>query len=177
VSALGTPFVLEGLFGEADADAIDVEPDSELAAGAMGMDIEDDVEGPAATTNGGMILDGDSAANNISTLCVFQPTNSRLETVKKVYRTVVGRKRKRARSPDTMGTSGLAVLEETEFDTEMGRVPKRLRRIAVRSASHPTAQSLCAVRALSGKRGGSASGRCCIRPLEELGGCRLTVNS
>jgi nuclear GTP-binding protein len=30
VDALGTPFVLEGLFGEVDAEAIDAEPDSEL---------------------------------------------------------------------------------------------------------------------------------------------------
>jgi len=37
VTALGTPFVLEGLFGEADAGAMDAEPDSELAADAMGM--------------------------------------------------------------------------------------------------------------------------------------------
>jgi hypothetical protein len=35
VSALSVPFVLEGLFGEADA-----EPDLELAADAMGMDVE-----------------------------------------------------------------------------------------------------------------------------------------
>lgn len=35
------PFVLEGLFGEADAEAIDAEPDSEL----MGIDVEDDAEG------------------------------------------------------------------------------------------------------------------------------------
>ncbi len=49
------------------------------------------------------------------------------------------RKRKRARSPDTTGT-GPADLEETEFDIiGMTRVPKRLRRIAVRSASLPTA--------------------------------------
>jgi hypothetical protein len=49
------------------------------------------------------------------------------------------RKRKRAHSPDTTGTSGPADLEETEFDTdEMTQVPKRLRRIAGRSASLPT---------------------------------------
>jgi hypothetical protein len=34
VNALGVPFVLEGPFGEADAEAIDAEPDSELAADA-----------------------------------------------------------------------------------------------------------------------------------------------
>jgi hypothetical protein len=47
------------------------------------------------------------------------------------------RKRKRAHSQDTTGP---ADLEETEFDfDDMRRVPKRLRRIAVRSASLPTA--------------------------------------
>jgi hypothetical protein len=75
VNALGVPFVLEGLFGEADAEAIDAEqPDSELAANAMGMDVEDDTEGAAATADGGMIVDDDGAANNIGTPCVFQPT-------------------------------------------------------------------------------------------------------
>jgi len=119
VNALGVPFVLEGLFGEADAEAIDAEHDSELAADAMGMDVEDDAEGATATGDGGMLVDDDSTANNIGTL----------------------RKRKRAHSLDITGTgtSGPADLEETEFDTEMRRVPKRLRRIAVRSASLPTA--------------------------------------
>ena len=46
------------------------------------------------------------------------------------------RKRKRAPSSDPTGP---ADLEETEFDFDMRRVPKRLRRIAVRSASLPTA--------------------------------------
>jgi hypothetical protein len=52
------------------------------------------------------------------------------------------RKRKRARSPDitTGRTSGPSDLEDGYgFDPEMMRVPKRLRRIAVRSASLPTA--------------------------------------
>jgi hypothetical protein len=67
-----------------------------------------------------------------------------------------------------------ADLEETEFGTEIRRLPKRLRHIAVRSASLPTA----AVGALNGKHGGNASGRCCVRSLEEeLEGCRLTVNT
>jgi len=151
VNALGTPFVLEGLFGEADAEAIDAEPDSELAADAMGMDVENGAEGVAATADGGMIVDDDGAArNHIGTLCVFHPTYPRLETVKKFIEqldhvpditTNNRRKRKRAHSPDTSGTgtSGLADLEETGFDTEMRRVPKRLRLIAVRSASLPTA--------------------------------------
>jgi len=91
VNALGVPFVLEGLFGEADAEAINAEPDSELAADRMGMDVEDEVEGVAATADGGMIVDDDGSANNI--VCVFQPTYPHLETVKKVYRTVGPRPR------------------------------------------------------------------------------------
>jgi hypothetical protein len=74
VNALSTPFVLEGLFGEADAEAMDTEPESELAADAMGMDVEDDAEGAGTTANGGMIVDDD--ANNIGTLCVFHPTST-----------------------------------------------------------------------------------------------------
>ena len=35
------PFILDGLFGEADAEAIDAAPDLEL----MGIDVEDDAEG------------------------------------------------------------------------------------------------------------------------------------
>ena len=68
MNALGELFVLGGLFGEADAEAMDAEPDSELAAGSMGMDVEDDA------ADGGMVVDDDSAANNISPLCVFHPT-------------------------------------------------------------------------------------------------------
>jgi hypothetical protein len=44
VSALSVPFVLEGLFGEADA-----EPDLELAADAMGMDVEKKLIRPRET--------------------------------------------------------------------------------------------------------------------------------
>jgi nuclear GTP-binding protein len=88
VDALSAPFVLEGLFGEADAEAMDTEPESELAADAMGMDVEDDAEGAAATADGGMIVD-DNAANSMGTLCVIHPTYPLvLKTVKKVYRTV-----------------------------------------------------------------------------------------
>ena len=47
---------------------MDAEPDLGLAAGAMGMDVEDD------TADGGMIVDDDGAANIIGTLCVFHPT-------------------------------------------------------------------------------------------------------
>jgi nuclear GTP-binding protein len=93
VSTLGVPFVLEGLFGEADAEAMDAEPEPEPVADAMGMDVENDAEGAAGATgataaDGGMIIDDDTA-QNINTLCVFHPSLSRLETVKKVYRTVV----------------------------------------------------------------------------------------
>jgi hypothetical protein len=89
VNALSAPFVLEGLFGEADAEAMDAEPDSEPAADTIGMDVENDAEGAAATADGGMIVDDDGAATNgIGILCVFQSTYPRLETVKKVYRTV-----------------------------------------------------------------------------------------
>ena len=72
MNILGTPFALEDLFGEADAEAMDAEPNSELAGGGTGMGVEDDV------ADGGMIVDDDSAANNIGTLCVFLP-NPRLE--------------------------------------------------------------------------------------------------
>lgn len=74
VSALGTPFVLEGLFGEADAEAMDAEPNSEPSADAMGMDVEDD----GTTADGGMIVDDDAEAENntsIGTLCVFHPSS------------------------------------------------------------------------------------------------------
>lgn len=89
VNALGAPFVLEGLFGEADAEAMDAEPDSEITADAMGMDVEDNREGMAAIPDSGMIVDDGGAANKIGTLCVFPPT--RLETVKDIYRAVVPR--------------------------------------------------------------------------------------
>ncbi|KAF8484323.1 hypothetical protein F5888DRAFT_1834622 [Russula emetica] len=88
VNAPGAPFVLEGLLGEADAEAMDAEPDSESGADAIGMDVENDAEGAAAIADGGMIVDNDDTANNIGTLCVLHPTYPHLETVKKVYRTV-----------------------------------------------------------------------------------------
>jgi hypothetical protein len=52
VNALGAPFVLEGLFGEVDAEASDAKPGLELAVDAMGMDVGDEVEGAAATADG-----------------------------------------------------------------------------------------------------------------------------
>jgi len=42
VNAFGAPFILEGLFCEADAEAMDANPDSEPAADNIGMDVEDD---------------------------------------------------------------------------------------------------------------------------------------
>ncbi len=93
MNALGAPFVLDGLFGEADAEAMDAEPDSELAADTMGMDVEGDTAGAAATADGGMIVDDDGASNNIGTMCVFHSNLPRLETVKKVYRTAGPRPR------------------------------------------------------------------------------------
>jgi hypothetical protein len=61
VNALGAPFLLEGLFGEAGAKAIDASPDSELAADVMGMDVEDGAERRRPRT-GGVIADDDAAA-------------------------------------------------------------------------------------------------------------------
>ena len=65
MNALGAPYVLDGLFGEAD-----VESDSEPAADAMGIDVEDDAEGAAATadSDGGMIVDDGAVANDTDTV-------------------------------------------------------------------------------------------------------------
>jgi nuclear GTP-binding protein len=58
VNAFGAPFMLEGLSGEADAEAMDADPDSEPAADNIGMDIEDDAgPGPAPR---GMVDDEDT---------------------------------------------------------------------------------------------------------------------
>jgi hypothetical protein len=48
--------VLEGLFGEADAEAMDAEPELEESSAAVGvgMDVED-----GAVADGGMIVDDD----------------------------------------------------------------------------------------------------------------------
>ncbi|KAF8494719.1 hypothetical protein F5888DRAFT_1846254 [Russula emetica] len=121
VNAPGAPFVLEGLLGEADAEAMDAEPDSESGADAISMDVENNAEGAAAIADGGMIVDNDDTANNIGTL--EKDANANAVT---------------HQTP--------ADVEETEFDTEMAQVPKPLRRIAGRSASLPPQQSLCPVR-------------------------------
>jgi hypothetical protein len=38
VNVFGTPFMLESLFGEADAEAMDADPDLERGAHNIGMD-------------------------------------------------------------------------------------------------------------------------------------------
>jgi len=138
VNTLGAPFVLEGLFGEVNAEAMDTEPNSELAGDAMGMYVEDDVEGAAVTADGGMIVDNDgAAANNIGTLCVFQPTEPRLETVKNVYCTV-------------------------------GPRPRHNNRLQTQTQMHSLTRHCWDFR---------TCGRCCTGPLEELEGCRSTVDA
>ena len=58
--------MLEGLFGEADAEAMDADPDMEPAVYNIGVDVEDDAgSGPAL---GGMIIDED-------TQCVLHPNS------------------------------------------------------------------------------------------------------
>ena len=75
VSAFGTPFTLEGLFGEADAEAMDAEPNSGFAADNVGMDVEDDAG--TGLADGGMIVDDDDD-NSISAPCVLHPLFSPL---------------------------------------------------------------------------------------------------
>jgi hypothetical protein len=53
MNALDAPFVQEGLFSEADVEVMDTKPDSELAADGIGIDIEDNAKGAAATADGG----------------------------------------------------------------------------------------------------------------------------
>jgi hypothetical protein len=53
MNALGVPFVLEGLLSEADVEAMAAEPGSELAD-EIGVVLEDDAEGAAATGDSGM---------------------------------------------------------------------------------------------------------------------------
>jgi nuclear GTP-binding protein len=72
VNAFGTPFMLEGLFGEADVEAMDADTDSEPAADNMAMDIEDDARSRPAVR--WMIVDDD-------TRCVLDPTLTLFPTV------------------------------------------------------------------------------------------------
>ncbi|KAH8995964.1 P-loop containing nucleoside triphosphate hydrolase protein [Lactarius akahatsu] len=103
VGALGAPFVLEGLFGEADAEAMmDAEPAADDAA-YSGMDVEDEARG-------GMQIDDDDSAPRWNS-------------------------RKRAHSPAPSSNAGFS----GDYPDPAFRAPKRLRRLAVRSASIPTA--------------------------------------
>ena len=70
VSTFGAPFMLEGLFGEADAEAMDADPDSNPATDNAGMDIEDDASA-AVAADGGMIVD-DDYSHSADPLCVIQ---------------------------------------------------------------------------------------------------------
>jgi hypothetical protein len=67
VSAFGAPFMLEGLFGEVDAEAMDADPDSNPATDNAGMEVEDEA---AVTADRGMIVDDDYSAGSP---CVLQP--------------------------------------------------------------------------------------------------------
>jgi nuclear GTP-binding protein len=67
VSTFGAPFMLEGLFGEADAEAMDADLDSNPTTDNVGMDVEDEA---AVTADPGMIVDDDYSAGP---LCVLQP--------------------------------------------------------------------------------------------------------
>jgi len=65
--------MLEDLFGKADAEAMDADPDSEPGAHNIGMDVEDGVgSGPAV---GVMIVDDDIP-------CVLHPTLTFFPAVK-----------------------------------------------------------------------------------------------
>ena len=65
MNAFGTPFMLKGMFGEADAEAMDADPDSELGAHNIGMEVE--VDAGSGLAVGGMIVDDDIP-------CVLHPT-------------------------------------------------------------------------------------------------------
>jgi nuclear GTP-binding protein len=67
VSAFGAPFVLEGLFGEADAEAMD----ADSAANNADMDVKDD-DATAVVADGGMIVDDDNSHKG-GPPCVLQP--------------------------------------------------------------------------------------------------------
>jgi hypothetical protein len=55
VNTFGAPFMLEGLFGEADAEAMDAEPELGESSPGVGMDVENEV-----AADGGMVVDHDS---------------------------------------------------------------------------------------------------------------------
>ena len=179
MSELGTPFVLEGLFGEADAEAMDAEPDLDPAADSMSMDVEDDAE---ATADGGMIVDDDEdGAKNkasVGSLYVFRTFSPVCEAVKKVYRTA-----ELYHIPDL--TNADANANAQGRPPQISRLSLTPRWHGCRSvcAASPCAprpsqsrRLLCVIGARSGRRGGSASGRCSIGALETLSGCTLRVD-
>ena len=57
------------MFGEADAEGMDAEPDSEPAVDDVGMDVEGDAL--AVSMDGGITVDDDD--HNVGPLCVLQP--------------------------------------------------------------------------------------------------------
>ncbi len=65
--------ILDGLFGEADAEAMDADPDSEPGTDNIGMDVEGDVG--SGSVVGGMTVD-----NEIP--CVHHPTPTLVPSVK-----------------------------------------------------------------------------------------------
>jgi hypothetical protein len=146
--------------------------------------------GPAV---GGMIVDDD-------TPCVSHPNPlPRCEAVKNVDRTdgqrcrhssgldldrpstAYLRKRKRARSPGARSSgprepADSAAWVDAEFDTAMVCAPKRLRRIAVRNASLPTAA--VALRSRRAERLGRRKREKALRRAAgRVEGCKLTVEA
>ena len=117
VSELGTPFVLEGLFGDADADAgmMDVEPSEDVAAT---MDVEDEVR-----DGGSMQID-----NEGSSPYGFIHSSPSLSSWKLFLideRDCRSNPRKRAHSPTN--------------DADADPSPKRARRLALRTVPLPSA--------------------------------------
>ncbi len=91
------------------------------------------------------------------------------------------RKRKRARSPGARGSgprepADSAAWVDAEFDPAMACAPKRLRRIAVRNASLPTAAvALCSRRVERLRR--RKREKALRRAAGGVGGCKLTVEA
>ncbi|KAI0294117.1 P-loop containing nucleoside triphosphate hydrolase protein [Multifurca ochricompacta] len=130
LSELGTPFVLEGLFGEADAEAMDAEPELAGEGQDAGMEVEEEVTIDWGIR--GMAIDNDDDKSKIN------ENNDLLSTSRVNNSSSSSRKRPRARSHSPTLDSGGDELE-FELDPDMVRAPKRLRRLAVRRASLPTA--------------------------------------
>jgi nuclear GTP-binding protein len=109
VGELGKPFVLEGLFGEADA-MMDDEHELGTSAEDATMDVED----------GGMQIDDDASPYVLA----------HLSNVTLITPPCRPNPRKRAHSP---------VDDEDAGSGPAFRAPKRLRKLAVRTASLPSA--------------------------------------